>query len=325
VDRRAFLGTVAGSLLAAPLAAEAQPAGKVYRIGWLHFGSGGPRVTLRDALHELGYIEGKNITFEVRPADAHRERLPALAAEMVRLNVDIIVAVAPPAILAAKGATTTIPILMAYWGGPDLVESGVVASLSRPGGNVTGVDMLNTALEAKRLEFLLEAVPKAQKIAVIVHGLPAWERWLKPVRTMAERAGKALYLSDVGGDEAGYSGAFESIRRAGADALLVPSSPKFSSDRRIIIDLAARHRIPAMYELASMAHDGGLMAYSASLSGMDRQVAALIDKIIKGAKPADLPIEQPTKFEFAINLKTARALGLTIPPSLLLRADQVIE
>ena len=281
MDRRAFICTLAGSLFASPLADEAQPAGKVYRIAWLQFGSGGPRVTLLDALRELGYIEGRNITFEVRPADAHPERLPALAAEVVRLNVDIIVAVAPPAILAAKGATTTIPILMAYWGGPDLVESGVVASLSRPGGNVTGVDMLNTALETKRLEFLLEAVPKAKNIAVIVHGLPAWERWLKPVRTMAERAGKALYLSDVGEDEVGYGRAFESIRRTGADALLVPSSPKFSRERRIIIDLAARHRIPAMYELAATAHDGGLMAYSASLSGMDRQIAVLIDKIMK--------------------------------------------
>jgi putative ABC transport system substrate-binding protein len=248
MDRRAFLGTLAGGLLAAPLAAEAQQAGRVWRIGWLQFGSGGPRVTLLDALHELGYIEGRNITFEVRPSDAHPDRLPALAADLVRLNVDVIVAVAPPAILAAKGATTTIPILMAYWGGPDLVESGVVASLSRPGGNVTGVDMLNTALETKRLEFLLEAVPKAKNIAVIVHGLPAWERWLRPVRTMAERAGKALYLSDVGEGEASYSRAFEAIRRTAADALLVPSSPKFSRDRRIIIDLAARHRIPAMYE-----------------------------------------------------------------------------
>jgi putative tryptophan/tyrosine transport system substrate-binding protein len=325
LERRAFLATLGGGLLAAPLAAEAQQVGRVWRIGWLQFGSGGPRVTLLDALHELGYIEGKNITFEVRPSDAHPDRLPALAADLVRLNVDVIVAVAPPAILAAKGATTTIPILMAYWGGPDLVESGVVASLSRPGGNVTGVDMLNTALETKRLEFLLEAVPKAKNIAVIVHGLPAWERWLKPVRTMTERAGKALYLSDVGEGEASYSRAFEAIRRTAADALLVPSSPKFSRDRLIIIELAARHRIPAMYELAATARDGGLMAYSASLSGMDRQVAILIDKIIKGAKPADLPIEQPTKFEFAINLKTARALGLTIPPSLLLRADQVIE
>jgi putative ABC transport system substrate-binding protein len=326
MDRRRFLLASLAGALAAPLAAEAQQGSKVYRIGWLHFASGGPRVTLRQALQELRYTEGKNIAFEVRAADAHPERLPALAAELVRLNVDIIVAVAPPAILAAKAATTTIPIVMAFWGGPDLVDSGVVASLSRPGGNVTGVDMLNTSLDTKRLEFLLEAVPKARTIGVTVHGLTAWEVWLKPARTMAERAGKALYLADVVPEtEAGYSAAFESIRRAGADALLVPSSPKFSRDRRIIIELAARYRIPAMYELASMAHDGGLMAYSASLSEMDRQVAVLIDKVIKGAKPAGLPIEQPTKFELAINLKTAKALGLTIPPSLLLRADQVIE
>jgi len=310
VDRRRFLLTSLAGALAAPLATGAQQGSKVYRIGWLHFASGGPRVTLRQALQELRYTEGKNIAFEVRAADAHPERLPALAAELVRLNVDIIVAIAPPGYSCREGRHNNDPDSHGVLGGTGSRRLGVVASLSRPGGNVTGVDMLNTSLDTKRLEFLLEAVPKARTIGVTVHGLRAWELWLKPARTMAERAGKALYLADVVPEtEAGYSAAFESIRRAGADALLVPSSPKFSRDRRIIIELAARHRIPAMYELASMAHDDGLMAYSASLSEMDRQVAALIDKVIKGAKPAGLPIEQPTKFELAINLKTAKTFS----------------
>ena len=229
MDRRRFLLTALRGSLAAPLAAEAQQAGKVWRIGWLNFGSGGPRITFREALNELGYIEAKNISFEVRSGDGLNARLPALAAELVGSKVDVIVAVAPPAIRAAKAATTTTPILMAYWGGPDLVESGIVASLSRPGGNVTGVDMLNTGLDAKRLELLLEAVPKAQKIAVVVHGANpvGWEAQLKPVRTLAERSGKTLDLVDVGRDQAGYNAALASIKRTGADALLVPSSPVF--------------------------------------------------------------------------------------------------
>jgi putative ABC transport system substrate-binding protein len=322
-----FTAVVAVLLLVGPLEPEGQQAARIYRIGWLHFGSGGPRATLRDALAKLGYVEGKTVTFEVRMADADSARLPALAADLVRSNVDVIVAVAPPAILAARAATPTIPIVMAFWGGPDLVESGVVASLSRPGGNMTGMDMLNSSLDAKRLEILLEAVPKARTIAAAVHGLPtmAWERQLQAARTVAERAGKTLTLFDVGRDEAGYQAAFESIRRAGADALLVPSSPQFVRDRRIVIALAARHRLPAIHEFASMAQEGALMGYSASLSEMDGRVAAIVDKILRGARPGELPIEYPTKFELAINFKTARALGLPIPPSLLLRAHHVIE
>ena len=327
MDRRRFLLTSLVGALAALVPAGSQEAGKVLRIGWLTFGSGGPRSTFRDALRELGYVEGKNIAFEARASDGQSDRLPALAAELVALKVDVIVAVAPAAIRAAKAATTTIPILMAYWGGPDLVESGIVKAWTRPGGNITGVDMLNTALDSKRLELLLEATPHAHRIAVLIHGTnrAGWENQLKAVRMLAERAGKWLDLFDVGRDHAGYTEAFSSIRRAAADVLLVPSSPVFSRDRRIIIDLAARYRIPAMFELASMAQDGGLMAYSASVSEMDRQVATLLDKVVKGVRPGDLPIEQPTKFEFVINLQTAKALGLTIPPSLLARADQVIE
>lgn len=258
-------------------------------------------------------------------AEDKPDRLPGLAADLVRSRPDAIVAISPLAIQAAKQATNSIPIVMAYWGGPDLVESGIVASLARPGGNITGIHMLNTALEPKRLELLLEAVPRAKKVAVLVHGGPRFEDQLMGVRQHALRAGVELHVADVGETNDRYEKTFESIIRAGAKALLVPSTPRFARDRKLIIELTAKRRIPAIYEWGFMAQEGGLIAYGPTQTEMDRRAASLVDKILKGSKAGDLPVEQPTKFELVINLKTAKALGLTIPTSVLVRADQVIE
>lgn len=320
-----LLVAVALVCLTASGAPEAQQTGKVYRIGWLHPGTAEPRATFRNALSELGYLEGKTIRFETRVAGDKRDRLPGLAADLVRSKVDIIVAVAPAAIRAAKQATTSIPIVMAYWGGPDLIESGVVASFARPGANITGIHMLNTALDPKRLELLVQAVPRVKKIAVLVHDARLWEPWLAGVRQRAQSLGVQLHVADVGDVDGGYESAFASIVQAGAGALLVPSSPRFTSARKLVIELAAKRRIPAIYEWGFMAHEGGLMAYGPTQAEMDRRVAVFVDKILKGAKPGDLPIEQPTKFELVVNLKTAKALDLALPPALLLRADQIVE
>ena len=322
LDRRTFLTSISGGLLAAPLAAAAQPAGKVYRVGWLATFAE-PRTTFREAMRELGYVEGKNLTFEVRRSESRFDELPRLATELVTAKVDVIVAVAPAAIRAAKQAGSSTPVVMAFWGGPDLVESGVIASFARPGGNITGVHMLTSELDSKRLELLLQAVPTARKVAVL-YTRPLFEPQLIFLRRIAPSLGVQLNIVEV--DESkGYEAAFESMVRAGVEALVVPSSPKLFQDRKSIIPLAAKHRIPTIYEWTVSAADGGLMAYGPTLAEMDRQSAKLVDKILKGAKPGDLPIEQPTRFELVINLKTAKALGLTIPQSLLQRADELIQ
>jgi putative ABC transport system substrate-binding protein len=320
--RRTVLATLALALLAGPVGAKAQqPAEKVPRIGWLTPGTGTIRESFRKALYELGYIEGRTISFEVRGAGDNLSRLPMLAAELVEAKVDIIVAVSLPAIEAAHQATRTIPIVMAF-GGAGLLESGIVASLARPGGNVTGVHLLATELDGKRLELLLQAVPKANKVGVLN---PALGYHLTEVARTAQAAKASLYVVDVPIGAQGYDRAFDLMVKARVGALLVPASPRFSRDGRWIADLAAKHRIPAMYEWGYLARAGGLLAYGPTNSELDRRSAAFVDKILKGAKPADLPVEQPTKFELVINLKTAKALNLTIPPSVLARADEVIQ
>ena len=328
--RESLLGL--GALAAVALArAQTQSAQRVYRIGWLHSGAGKqafPRETLRVAMRELGYIEGKTITFVARAADEHADRLPALAAELVGQRVDVIVAVAPIAIMAAKGVTSSIPIVMAYWAGRDPVGNGAVASLAHPGGNVTGVDMLDVALEPKRLELLVEAVPRSKLIAVLsyagqsAHIREVFERNMVPVYDRARALGVELRMMEADND---FETAARSIIQSGAAAVLVPSLPRSTGSRRRIIDSVAKYRIPAMFQLGFYADEGGLMAYGPILLDMDRQVARFIDRILKGAKVSDMPVEQPTKFELVVNLKTAKALGLTIPRSLLLRADRVIE
>jgi putative ABC transport system substrate-binding protein len=274
-----------------------------------------------DALREVGYVDGLTARLEVRAAQNDLTRLPELAQDLVRAQVDLIVAVSPPAIVAAKQATTTIPVVMRFWGGEGLLESGVVASFMRPGGNVTGVYMFAAELDAKRLELLLEALPRARTIGLLNPGR-GWS--LAHLRQFAETRRIHLHLSDIPGPKT-YGPTFSALSKAGADAVLVPSFPRFYQDYLLIIQAAAARQLPTMYEWGDMARAGGLIAYGPVLAELDRRVAAYIDKILKGAKAGDLPIEQPSTFELVINMKTAKALGLTIPPSLLLRADQIIE
>jgi ABC-type uncharacterized transport system substrate-binding protein len=311
------------AVLSPPLAARAQQAGKIYRVGWLS-PTTGPPAGIRDALRDLGWIDGKTIVFEVRQAEGHRERLPDLAADLARSNVDVILAVAPAAIRAAKQATTKIPIVMSWWGGPDPAQSGIVASFARPGGNVTGVHMLLDDLDAKRLDLLRQAVPSARRIAVLIHGRPLFEPQLPPVRDVARKNGLELHLVDTT-EFGGYDGAFDAIAKAGAQALLVMSSPDFNRDRKLIIELAVRRRVPAIYDWGDAARDGGLIGYGATYAELYRLSASFVDRILRGAKPGELPVEQPTKFELVLNLKAAKALRLTLPQSVIARADQVIQ
>ncbi len=324
MDRRTFISSVAGGLVAAPLMPWAQPR-KVWRIGYLIPTRRAAADTtllaqVSEALGELGYVDGRTVRLEVRTAEDDFDRLPALAAELVQAKVDIIVAVSPSAILAASRATKTIPIVMAFWGGEGLIESGIVASFARPGGNVTGVSMLADELEGKRLELLLQALPSARRIAVLDPG----ESVPLEVRQVAQAAKVDLRMTQVPGST-NYLPAFETMTTEHIDGVLVPSFPRFYLEHKQIIEAAARQRIPAIYEWGDMARAGGLMAYGPVFAELQRRVALYVDRILKGAKPADLPVEQPTKFELVINMKTAKALGLTIPQSLLLRADEVIQ
>ena len=276
-------------------------------------------------MRELDWVEGRNISFETRNTQGQRERSPELAKELVAAKVNVIVAVAPIAIRAAAQATREIPIVMAGWGGPDLVESGVIASYARPGGNVTGVDMLLSALDAKRLDVLRQAVPKATKIAVLVHNPQIFEQDRPAVREVARKSGLTLEIVGTTPSSPDYDEAFAAMVRVQCQALLVMASPIFERDRKQIIERAARARVPAIYALAANAQEGGLIAYATTAVELDRQVARQLDRILRGAKPGDLPVEQPSRYQLVINLSTARALGLAIPHALLLQADQVIE
>ena len=275
----------------------AQPTERVRRIGWLS-GTPGVRPTLIEAIRELSWIEGRNITFEVRNAEGKRELAPVLAKELVDAKVDLIVAVAPAAIRAAMQATSDIPIVMAWWGGPDLVESGLIASYARPGGNVTGVDMLLSVLDAKRLDVLHQAVPKAMKIAVLVHNRQFFEPQMPAVRDVARRAGLTLEVADTRDSDTGYDEAFDTIARTQCQALLVMSSPIFARDRKLIIERAARARLPAIHANALDAREGGLIAYGTSTRELDRQVARLVDKILRGAKPASSRSNNPAAMKW---------------------------
>lgn len=310
--------------LVATGAVRAQVSDRVRRIGWLS-GTSSVRPTVNEALRELGWIEGRNIAFEVRNTDSQRERAIPLARELVAAKVDLIIAVAPIAIRAAMQATSEVPIVMAWWGGPDLVESGLIASYARPGGNVTGVDMLLSSLDAKRLDMLRQAVPKATKIAVLIHNRQIFEPQLPPVREAARRSGLSLEIFDTRDSSANYNEAFEAIARSQCQALMIMSSPLFARDSKLIIEGAARARVPAIHGEVRNAREGGLIAYGTTPPELDRQVARQVDRILRGANPGDLPVEQPTRYELVINLATARALRLVIPQALLLRADQIIE
>jgi putative tryptophan/tyrosine transport system substrate-binding protein len=326
VQRRRFL-FAAGALLAAPRAAEAQQTARVARIGFLAGSmAGDPRLpeAFRQGLRDLGYVEGRNVVIEYRDAEGKLERLPALAAELVALKVDVIVTVSTLHSLAARQATKTIPIVFASVGDP--VADGLVASLQQPGGNLTGLSSLAPELVGKRLELLRDVVPGLSRVAVL------WPPGALPERTATNMLKEAEAAARVLGVRlqfvearapAEFDKAFADMTKEHAGALTVLGSTMFLIERRRLTDLAARNRLPAVYPLREYADAGGLMSYGPIVADLYRRAATYADKILKGAKPADLPVEQPTKFELAINLKAARALGLTITPSLQQRAELI--
>ena len=321
MDRRAFLGALA--LLAAPLAAGAQPAGRVPRIGWLS--SSAVHATnveaFRTGMSALGYRE---VGLDLRAAEGRTERLPALVAELLALKVDVIVTDGGPAARAAKEATATTPVVIGA--AADLVQQGIVASLARPGGNVTGLAIsTGPEMHGKRLEILREAVPSLQRVATVWN--PGNDMARRALPTL-EQAGRALRVQIElieARDAKSLERTLSSRARSRADALLLITDAFFWSQREQMAALALKHHLPAMFPETEFAVSGGLTSYGPNIANNFRRAADYVDKILKGAKPQDLPIEQPTKFELVINLKTAKALGLVIPPSLLQRADQVIE
>jgi putative ABC transport system substrate-binding protein len=276
------------------------------------------------ALRELGYVEGQNLVVEPRWAEGKVERLPGLARELVQLKVDVIVAISGSALRQARDATTTIPIVMVAGWNPDPVAAGFVASLARPGGNITGVLIAaEDTLAGKRLELIKEAVPRSTRIGLLSRGDAGSRTQAQEAEKAASSLGVKLIIGEVQNGE--YDRAFAKIATERPGALFVLSSPFFFRDMKRIIALAAKHRLPAIYDWRENADEGGLMAYGSSLAERSRRAAAYVDRIFKGANPAELPVEQPTKFELVINLKTAKALGLTIPQSILVRADEIIE
>jgi putative ABC transport system substrate-binding protein len=328
IDRRAFISRVALGILLAPLAAGAQPPTKIPRVGLLLFGSPSDSATrfveaFRQGLRELGYVEGQNIAIEDRHAEGREHRLPDLAADLVRLKVDVIVAVGRLAASVARNATKTIPIVMGSTSDP--VGSGLVASLARPGGNLTGLSILASELSGKRLELLKEMVPRISRVAVLAYPAnPALALQLRETQVAARTLGLQLQILEVRSPD-DLDRAFGAAKKERAGALNILPSAFYAAHRKKLVDLAAESRLPAMYDSREYVEAGGLMAYGPNLSDLYRRAAGYVDKILKGAKPADLPVEQPTKFELVINLKTAKALGLTIPPSLMLQADEVIQ
>jgi putative tryptophan/tyrosine transport system substrate-binding protein len=330
MTRRTFLCGLTLGTLTPPLAAEAQQAAKVARIGYLSTNlAANPHLqeAFLQGLRDLGYVEGRNLVIEYRFAEGKLERFPALAAELVALKVDVIVTAGGTlAALAAKQATRTFPIVFAAAADP--VESGLVTSLARPGGNVTGLSIVSPELVGKSLELLKEVVPGVSRVAVLWQPGGFGERTEKDMLNGAEVAARALGVRPQFVEARGpadFDRAFSEMTRARAGALTVFANAMFTIERRRLVDLAAKNRLPALYAFREYVDAGGLMTYGTNLTELWGRAPTYVDKILKGAKPADLPVEQPTKFESVINMKTAKALGLTIPQSVLLRADQVIE
>jgi len=327
VNRRAFLSALSGSLLAASLAAEAQP-GKIPRLCFLTFDPGTPQSSRFDAffqgLRDLGYVDGQTITIDYRSAGTSQAvGFPALATECVRVKADIIVVTTTPAAQAAKNATHTIPIVMHSLGDP--MATGLVASFARPGGNVTGTTLMASGLAAKRLGLLKEIVPRLSRVLVLSYLVdPIAAPQVTELESAAHSLGVKLLVRDIRTAD-DLPAAFDAGARERAEGVLTTAESIFVAQRNRVVQLAAQHRLPGMYPYKLMVDAGGLMAYDSYTSDLQRRAAAFVDKILKGAKPADLPVEQPTKVELVINLKAAKALGLTIPPSLLQRADQVID
>jgi len=325
--RRTFLGVLAGGLMAAPIATEAQSQAPLPLIGMLSPFSPSDSAPWYQAflqgLRDLGWIEGKNVNITYRYAEGRTDRLPGLVADLIQLKVDIIVTSVTPDTLAARNATRTIPIVMASAGDP--VASGLVESLARPGGNITGLTQIAPELAAKRLELLKEMTPKLSRVGVIWNpeDLIAAQIW-KDIQRPARQLGLQLLSLEVRTSQ-DFPKAFDGATRARVGALAITPSPLFVTNEQRIADFALKRRLPSIFHLKGFVERGGLAAYGPDRSELFRRAATYVDKILKGAKPADLPVEQPTKFELVINFKTARAIGLTIPPSLLGRADEVIQ
>lgn len=326
MDRRSFIALFSGAALW-PLRAGAQQ-NAVPVIGYL--GAGAPDLAgpflaaFRQGLTETGYVDGKNLAIEYRWADGHYDRLPGFAADLVQRKVDVLAAMGgTPTIMAAKDATSTIPIV--FLGGGDLVADGVVASLARPGGNVTGISIMAVELNEKRLDLLTELVPRAGGVALLINPSNSFaKRAIGDLKAAAEAKGLRLdVLSAV--SESDIDGAFSGLGQRHEDGVLVAADPFFNSRREHLVALASRHAVPAIYEWREFVVAGGLISYGASQADLFRQVGGHVGRVLAGTKPTDLPIEQPTKFELVINLKTAKVLGLTVPQSILARADEVIE
>jgi putative ABC transport system substrate-binding protein len=329
MKRRTFIAMLTGGIVVAPFAAEAQQAAKIARIGYLAANLAANRQlheAFRQGLRDLGYVQDRNVVIEYRDAEGKLEQLPALAAELIALKVDVIVAPVTLAAQAAKQATKTIPIVFTVAADP--ITDGLVTSLARPGGNVTGLSFFAPELVGKCLEQLKQAVPGVSRVAVLWHPGGQGERTDKDILKKAEVAARTLgvQLQFVEARRLNdFDRAFSDMTKARAGALTVLSSPLLLGERRRLVDLVAKHRLPAVYPRREFVDAGGLMAYGPSGLDLFRRAATYVDKILKGAKPGDLPVEQPTKFELVINLKSAKALGLTIPPPLLGRADEVIR
>jgi putative ABC transport system substrate-binding protein len=325
IQNRKWLGlfAIVVALTVCGARAEAQQPTKIPRIGVLS-GPTDPGVeAFRQGLRELGYVEGKNVTIEHRSAEGKLDRLPGLAADLVRLKVDVIVASSNPATIALKKATQTIPIVMAIVGDP--VGAGFIASLARPGGNITGLANIAEDLSGKRLELLKEINPKITRVAVFWNPtIPTHTVLWKETQAAATVLGIKVFSLDIRGPD-GIESAFGTMTREHAEALIVLPEPISFTNRKQIVDLAAKNRLPAMYPWNEFVDSGGLMAYAPNRDDLWRRSATYVDKILKGTKPADLPVEQPTKFELVINQKTAKQIGLTIPQSVLYRADKVIK
>jgi ABC-type uncharacterized transport system substrate-binding protein len=330
MDRRAFITVVGGSILVAPLAVEAQPPANVPKVGYLSMLSRSDPTfaPLRDAflqgLREHGYTEGRTVIFERRFAEGKPERLPEFAAELVRLEVKLIFTETTPAARAAKGATTTLPIVFNPVADP--VGDGLVAGLARPGGNVTGLTQMASELSGKRLELFKQALPRLSRVGILAHLYSE-----RIVRIMLEETEVAARAAGVHAERVEVQGPtdldkrFVTMSRERVNGLIVLPSPMFLSERRHIVDLAAKNKLPTMFFLREFAEAGGLISYGPNFPELWRRAATYVAKILEGAKPGDLPIEQPTRFELVVNLKTAKALGLTIPQSVLVRADEVIQ
>jgi putative tryptophan/tyrosine transport system substrate-binding protein len=311
-------------LLALCFPAEAQRPGKIHRVAVLSPGTQ-PRPVIeafKQGLRDLGYVEGKNVRFEYHYADWKLERLPELAAELVGLKPDVIFLHSVSAAQAVKRATTTIPVVVAAAG--DLLQDGIVTNLARPGGNITGLTLLSPELDGKRLELLKETA-KVSRVAVLVYsGNPAWERYPQDLEGAARALGLRLQRVEVSGP-AEFERAFSTMQASGMNGILVVTDPIFQRYARQIAELAIKYRLPSVSEVPEFAEEGGLIQYGLSISDLGRQSAAFVGKILKGAKPAELPVERPTKFEFVINIKTAKAIGLTVPSEVLMRAEKVIK